>query len=98
MCEPIVGGGLWGSVGSAPQRLTTVFAAAGAQDGARSRWAGPVGEVRDTRTVRKRDLIRNAATPDVVVDGARQEVRIDGEAVTLAPARELPLNRAYFLV
>jgi urease subunit alpha len=75
-----------------------VFAAAGAQDGARSRWAGPVGEVRDTRTVRKRDLIRNAATPDVVVDGARQEVRIDGEVVTLAPARELPLNRAYFLV
>ena len=98
MCEPIVGGGLWGSLGGAPQRLATVFTAAGAVEGARSRWAGPVGEVRDTRTVRKRDLVRNAATPEVVVDGERREVRIDGRAVSLPPARELPLNRAYFLV
>ena len=87
-----------GGLGGAPARLATVFAAAGAVDGARSRWTGPVGVVRDTRTVRKRDLTRNTATPDVVVDGDRREVRIDGEAVSLPPARELPLNRAYFLV
>ena len=46
MCEPIVGGGLWGSLGSASQRLTTVFAAAAPRNGARARWSGPVGEVR----------------------------------------------------
>jgi urease subunit alpha len=95
--EPIVQGGLWGSLGDSPRRLATVFAAAGAHDAIASRWPGPVGTVRGTRTVRKRDLVANAATPDVIVDGERQEVRIDGEPVVLEPVRELPLNRAYFL-
>ena len=95
--EPIVQGALWGSIGAGPQRLATVFAAAGAQDALASRWAGPVGTVRGTRDLRKRDLVLNGDCPQVIVDAERQEVRIDGEPVVLEPARELPLNRAYFL-
>lgn len=95
--EPIVQGGLWGSLGDGPRRLATVFAAAGANDALASRWPGPVGTVRGARNVRKRDLVANGATPEVIVDGEREEVRIDGRPVTLQPARELPLNRAYFL-
>ncbi len=97
LCEPIVQGGLWGSLGRGPQRLATVFVAGSAQANLRSRWSGPIGVVHGTRTIRKRDLIRNGVTPAVVVDGDRREVRIDGQAVTLAPASELPLNKAYFL-
>ena len=99
MCEPIVGGGLWGSLGGAPPRLATVFTAAG-RSTALAR-AGPARSARsrDTRTVRKRDLVRNAATPDVVVDGRpRKRSGSTARRSALPPARELPLNRAYFLV
>ena len=48
-------------------------------------------------TVRKRDLVRNGATPDVRVDPEAERVFVDGQPVELEPATELPLNRAYFL-
>lgn len=93
----MIQGGLWGSLGAAPQRLSAVFVAARAHDAMSSRWSGPIGVVRGTRTVVKGDLVRNGATPDVVVDGERREVRINGEPAVLAPVGDLPLNRAYFL-
>jgi urease subunit alpha len=95
--EPLVQGPLWGGTGGAPAQLATVFSAAVGADRMRSAWAGPVALVRGTRTVRKQDLPRNGATPEVVVDGEREEVRIDGEPARLPPAADLPLNRAYFL-
>ena len=42
-------------------------------------------------------MVRNAATPEVRVDPEERQVLIDGEPVTLEPARELPLNWTYFL-
>jgi urease subunit alpha len=63
----------------------------------RGRWPGRVGTVRGSRTVRKRDLVRNGATPDVRVDPEAERVYVDGTPVELEPAAELPLNRAYFL-
>jgi urease subunit alpha len=95
--EPIVQGPLWGGTGAAPSRLATVFTSGAGEASVRARWPGPVGVVRDTRGVTKRDLVRNGSTPEVVVDGDREEVRVDGVPVTLAPVSELPLNRAYFL-
>jgi len=53
--------------------------------------------VRGARSVRKRDLVRNGATPDVRVESEAERVLVDGRAVALEPARELPLNHAYFL-
>jgi urease subunit alpha len=95
--EPMVQGGLWGSVGAAPPRLSTVFVAEEARAAVAARWQGPVGAVRRARSVRKRDLVANHATPAVSVDGERCEVRIDGTPATLSPVGDLPLNRAYFL-
>ena len=95
--EPLVHGGLFGSAGAAPARLAAVFTSGAGVERVRSRWPGPVARVSGCRAVRKRDLIRNDATPDVHVDGVAERVLIDGRPVELEPARELPLNRAYFL-
>ncbi len=53
--------------------------------------------VRDTRTVRKRDLVFNDALPVIEVDPQTYEVRADGELLTCEPAATLPLSQRYFL-
>jgi urease subunit alpha len=53
--------------------------------------------VRDTRTVRKRDMVLNDALPAIEVDPQTYEVRADGDLLTCEPARTLPLAQRYFL-
>lgn len=95
--QPLVQGPLWGSMGDAPRSLSTVFTSAAGHARVSSRHRGPVAIVRDARSVRKADLLHNAATPSVVVDPARRVVLIDGRPVELEPASTLPLNWAYTL-
>jgi urease subunit alpha len=95
--QPQVQGLLWGGIGAAPAQLATVFSSATGADRARSVWPGPVAVVSGTRSLRKHELPRNGATPEVMVDGEREQVTIDGAPVRLEAATELPLNRAYQL-
>ena len=95
--EPVVHGGYWGALGGAPAQLSAIFTSAAAQDRVGERWPGPVCPVQGCREVRKRDLVRNGATPSVEVRPEQREVLIDGAPVTLAPASSVALNRAYFL-
>src|SRR4051812_47247010 len=53
--------------------------------------------VRETRGIRKRDLIYNDYTPHMEVDSQTYQVRADGELLVCEPARELPLAQRYFL-
>jgi urease subunit alpha len=53
--------------------------------------------VRDTRGVRKTDMVHNHATPRLEVDPQTYEVRADGVLLTCAAATELPLAQRYFL-
>ena len=53
--------------------------------------------VRDTRGVRKADLIHNAYQPHMEVDPQTYEVRADGVLLKCEPAGELPLAQRYFL-
>ena len=53
--------------------------------------------VRNTRGIRKRDMICNDYTPHMEVDSQTYEVRADGELLVCEPARELPLAQRYFL-
>jgi len=53
--------------------------------------------VKNTRSVRKRDLILNDALPVIEVDAQTYEVRADGQLLTCAPATVLPLAQRYFL-
>jgi len=53
--------------------------------------------VRGCRTVTKRDLKWNDATPKIDVDPESYEVRADGELLVCEPARTLPLTQRYCL-
>ena len=53
--------------------------------------------VKGTRTVKKKDMVHNSATPRLEVDPQTYEVRVDGVAITCEPASSLPLAQRYFL-
>ena len=95
--EPLVYSGQWGAAGGGPAALATVYASAAGFERVAARWPGLVQQVRGCRSLRKSDMVRNAATPEVKVDPAAKRVYIDGAPVELEPVEELPLNRAYFL-
>jgi len=56
-----------------------------------------VEAVRQTRTLGKRDMVRNSATPVIEVDPATYAVHADGVHLTSEPAVVLPLAQRYFL-
>jgi urease subunit alpha len=53
--------------------------------------------VKNTRRVRKSDMIHNGATPKMQVDPETYEVRADGELLVCEPAEVLPMAQRYFL-
>jgi urease subunit alpha len=54
--------------------------------------------VRNTRSgISKASMIHNRATPVIEVDPETYEVRADGELLTCAPAKVLPMAQRYFL-
>ncbi len=57
----------------------------------------PLEAVRRTRTIGKKDMVHNHATPAMQVDPQTYEVRADGELLTCEPARVLPMAQRYFL-
>ena len=63
----------------------------------RLRLARRVVGVCGTRTIGKRDMIRNDALPVIEVDPETYEVRADGVLLTCRPATELPMAQRYFL-
>ena len=57
----------------------------------------PLFAVRDTRQVRKADMVHNGATPKIDVDPETYAVRADGELLVCEPASVLPMAQRYFL-
>lgn len=53
--------------------------------------------VRGCRSVTKKDMKWNDATPEMRVDPENYEVHADGELADIAPAQKLPLARLYNL-
>jgi urease subunit alpha len=53
--------------------------------------------VENCRSIGKKNMIHNAATPKLEVDPETYEVRADGELLTCEAARVLPLAQRYFL-
>ena len=53
--------------------------------------------VRNTRAIRKRDMVLNDALPKLEVDPETYEVRADGELLICEPAKVLPMAQRYFL-
>ncbi len=53
--------------------------------------------VKNTRTVRKADMIHNGLAPKMEVDPETYEVRANGELLVCEPASVLPMAQRYFL-
>ena len=53
--------------------------------------------VKGCRSVSKKDLVHNNATPEITVDPERYEVRVDGELITCEPVDMVPLGQRYFM-
>jgi urease subunit alpha len=53
--------------------------------------------VRNMRSLRKKDMIHNGATPQMEVDPETYEVRADGQLLVCEAAAVLPLAQRYFL-
>lgn len=53
--------------------------------------------VKNCRTISKKDLIHNNATPQIDVNPENYEVKVDGEVITCEPVSVVPLAQRYFL-
>ena len=53
--------------------------------------------VENCRSIGKKDLMRNDATPEIRVDPDTYQVWVDGEKIGSEPAKTLPMTQRYFL-
>ncbi len=53
--------------------------------------------VNDCRTISKKEMVHNEATPQIEVNPENYEVKVDGVHITCEPLAELPLAQRYFL-
>jgi urease subunit alpha len=98
--EPVLMRPMFGGFGRAGAQTSLAFvsrAAAALDVGARYGLSRRVVPVADCRGLGKKDMKLNDATPRIEVDPETYEVRADGQHLTCAPARELPLAQRYFL-
>ncbi len=56
-----------------------------------------VEPIKNTRSIRKGDMIHNSARPQIDVDPETYAVRADGVLLTCEPAATLPMTQRYFL-
>jgi urease subunit alpha len=68
-------------------------------NGVAERWGltRPLHAVRNTRSIRKADMIHNNYQPTIEVDAQTYEVRADGQLLVCEPATVLPMTQRYFL-
>jgi urease subunit alpha len=90
---------MFGSFGGA-LRTSITFVSQAAMDNPVVQSLGlnrPLEAVRRTRGIGKRDMVHNAAQPNIEVDPETYEVRADGELLVCEPASSLPMTQRYFL-
>ena len=100
IAEPVIYRESWPATGSAPDTLSALFVHPAAIDNDMAgRWsiAKPMLPISGTRRLGKADMVRNDALPAIRVDAQSFEVFVDGELATSRPAKEVALNRRYFL-
>jgi urease subunit alpha len=92
---------MFGAYGKAVAATSVTFVSEMAKSGGLAKRLGLDKEliaVENTRGgISKKSMIHNDATPDIAIDPETYEVRADGELLTCAPAKELPMAQRYFL-
>ncbi len=99
-CEPVALRPQWGAFAGAAKALSACFVHPFAIE---DNLAGTLGltkallPARGTRTLSKRDMLRNDALPSIEVNPSTFDVFVDGVLATCAPATRLPLAQRYML-
>jgi urease subunit alpha len=91
---------MFGAFGRSLQASSVAFVSQAAIDAGIDgdlKLAKPLIAVGGTRSLSKRDMVLNDATPAIDVDPETYEVRADGERLTCEPASVLPMAQRYFL-
>jgi urease subunit alpha len=98
--QPVYPRPMFGAFGRAATRSSLTFVSEAALDKKVAQKYGlerPVVAVKRCRTIAKKDLHHNDATPDIRVDPDTYRVWADGELLTCEPAKVLPMAQRYFL-
>src|SRR5580704_6508666 len=98
--QPVLYRPMFGSFGAATAATAITFVSQAAIDARLRETLGLkkiVRAVGKCRTVGKKDMVHNDATPNIEVDAETYEVRVDGTTITCEPASVLPLAQRYFL-
>jgi len=98
-CEPIKYRPQYGHQGRNPRRTAFSFVTQAAIDGGLANRIDcqTLLPVKRCRTVSKRDMVRNNALPKIDIDPETYNVYMDGQRITVKPARTLPLTQLYYL-
>ena len=97
--QPVCYRPMFGAFGPALAKTCVSFVSAAAYAGGvaeRLQLQRQVRPVERTRTITKRDLVRNDALPAIEVDPETFAVKADGVHATVPPAKSVSLNRLYF--
>ncbi len=91
---------MFGAMGGALSKTCITFVSQTALDAGIKEKLGlnkNIAAVKNTRSVRKKDMLLNSYQPTIEVDSQTYEVRADGVLLTCEPATSLPLAQRYFL-
>ncbi|MBD2872669.1 urease subunit alpha [Paenibacillus sp. IB182493] len=98
--QPVFGRPMFASFGKLVYSSSITFVSRAAFDLGIARELGlqkRIEPVKGCRSVAKKDMIHNDATPKLEVDPETYRVAVDGEHVTCEPADVLPMAQRYFL-
>jgi urease subunit alpha len=96
--QPVLYRPMFGSFGGATAQTAVTFVShASLAAGVEEKFAKRAVAVKNCRSIGKKNMIHNDATPKIEVDPETYEVRADGELLTCEPAQSLPLAQRYFL-
>jgi urease subunit alpha len=94
--EPLVLGPQYGALGVVPSDISVLFSNAAAVQGSANPTSRRVVAVRDCRSIRARDLVRNGQVGDVHVSDDGGVVTWNGEPLEMDPVSTVPISRLHY--
>ncbi|MBW7473823.1 urease subunit alpha [Paenibacillus oenotherae] len=98
--QPVFGRMMFGGFGKAVGSGSITFVSQAAYDSGIAAELGlnkRIEPVKGCRSITKKDMIHNGATPKIEVDPETYEVKVDGVPAVCEPAEVLPMAQRYFL-
>jgi urease subunit alpha len=98
--QPVIMRNMFGAFGAAAHKTAVTFVSQAGIDNNIAEKYGVKKEllpVVNCRTVGKKDMIHNDATPNIEINPENYEVTVNGKVITCEPLEVVPLGQLYFL-